>query len=218
MWCVGELTDEYIKRMEDILDLYEEEDDSNRPVVCIDEKLFQLLSDVRPSIPMKPGRILKRDYEYKRESTANIFCAVEPKAGKHFIKTTPNRTGKEFAQFMRELARRYPRAAKIRLVMDNLNTHNEKTLIAHLGPRRGENLWNRFEVHYTPTHGSWLNQAETAIGIFVGQYVGKTRVSTLAGLRKKTRAWNKEANERGVKFEWKFTKKIARKKMGYQNR
>src|ERR1700730_2316985 len=116
MWCIGVLTDEYMQRMEDILDLYEEKYDPNRPVVCMDEKLVQLLREVRMPIPMKPGRILKRDYEYKRENTANIFCAVEPKAGKHFIKATRNRKGKASANFFRELARKYPGVKKIHLV------------------------------------------------------------------------------------------------------
>lgn len=147
MWCIGVLTEEYIKRMENILDLYEREYDRQNPVVCLDEKLLQLLSEVRSPIPLKPGRILKRDYEYKRGPTANIFCAVEPKVGRHFIKATPNRTGKEFSEYLRELSRRYPSVQKIQLVMDNLNTHNEKTLIRHLGPKRGRNLWSRLEVH-----------------------------------------------------------------------
>ena len=112
----------------------------------------------------------------------------------------------------------YPYVEKIQLVMDNLNTHNEKTLKSHLGPKRGANLWKKFEVHYTPLHGSWLNQAETAIGIFIGQYVGRSRVPDLPALRRKTKAWNKNANKENIKFEWKFTKKKAREKMGYKNR
>ena len=201
--------------MESILDLYEREYNPKEPVVCMDEKLIQLLSDVRAPIPMKPGRIFKRDYEYKRGSTANIFCSVEPKVGKHFIKATPNRTGKEFSHFLRDLVRRYPGIKKIHLVMDNLNTHNEKTLIAHQGPKRGRNLWKRFEVHPTPNHASWLNQAETAIGLFAGQYIGRSRVPDLIVLRRKVAAWNKESNEKRIKFELKFTKKNARKKMKY---
>jgi hypothetical protein len=217
MWCIGELTAEYIRRMEEILDLYESKYDLFEPVVCLDEKPVKLRSDSRASIPMQPGRPLKRDYEYVRHGKVNVFCSVEPKAGKHFAKATPNRTAPEFAKMLSDIARRYPKARKIHLVMDNLNTHFEKSLIEHFGERRGKKLWRRFKPHYTPTHGSWLNQAETEIGIFIGHYVGKSRVPDLTTLQAKVRAWNYEANARRIKFNWRFTKAKARKKMGYKN-
>jgi DDE superfamily endonuclease len=176
MWCIGNLTEEYIFRMEDILDLYDDKYDPKRPVVCLDEKPVVLREDTRVSMPVRPGSPLKRDYEYIRHGKANAFCSVEPKAGRHFAKATPNRTAPEFAKMLAAIARRYPDAKKIHLVMDNLNTHVEKSLTDHFGKKRGRRLWQRFEVHYTPKHASWLNQAETEIGIFIGQYVGKTRV------------------------------------------
>jgi DDE superfamily endonuclease len=216
MWCIGELTKKYILRMEDILDLYDEKYDPKRPVVCLDEKPVVLREDSRPSIPARPGRPLKRDYEYIRHGKVNVFCSVEPKAGKHFAKATPNRSGPQFAMMLSDIARRYPKAKKIHLVMDNLSTHTKKMLIDHFGKERGKRLWRRFKVHYTPTHGSWLNQAETEIGIFIGQYVGKSRVPNLTVLKRKVAAWNEEANAKRILFNWCFTKAKARKTMGYK--
>lgn len=210
MWCIGELTDEYIHRMKDILDLYEEKYDPKRPIVCLDEKPIVIREDSRPSIPVRPGRPLKRDYEYIRHGKVNLFCSVEPKAGKHFAKATPNRTSPQFAMMLADIARRYPQAKKIRLVMDNLSTHTKKALVDHFGKKRGNKLWRRFEPHYTPTHGSWLNQAETEISIFTRHYVGKSRLPDLQTLKRKAKAWNKEANEKRIKFDWRFTKAKAR--------
>lgn len=113
-----------------------------------------------------------------------------------------------------DISKKYRRAKKIHLVVDNLSTHSKKALVDHFGEDRGEKLWQRFKLHYTPTHGSWLNQAETeigiGIGIFVGHYIGKTRVPDIDTLKKKATAWNKESNEKRIKFNWRFTTKKAR--------
>jgi hypothetical protein len=210
MWCVGILTDEYIKRMLNILRLYERKYDPEQPVVCLDEKPIKLREDSRESIPLRRGHPLKRDYEYIRHGKVNLFCSVEPKAGKHFCKATPNRTSPQFAMMLADISKKYRRAKKIHLVVDNLSTHSKKALVDHFGKKRGEKLWQRFKLHYTPTHGSWLNQAETEIGIFMGHYVGKTRVPDLDTLKRKARAWNKESNEKRIKFNWRFTTKKAR--------
>lgn len=145
--------------MEALLNLYEKPLDPRRPVVCLDERPVQLLDAYRPGKPMRPGRIALKDYEYIRCGTANVFCAVGPKAGKHFInkhfiKATPNRKGPAFAEMMRDIAQRYPRAKEIRMVLDNLSTHTAKSLVDRFGKRRGMKLWRRFRVYYTPKHGS----------------------------------------------------------------
>ena len=144
--------------MEDVLDLYAREHDEREPVVCLDEKSKQLLRDLLPvHEPTKPGQIRKRDHEYVRYGTMNIFAVVEPKGGKHHIEITPQRKRSHFARQIEKLSQRYPRARTIHLVMDNLNTHSETSLIQHFGEMKGRRLWKRFTIHYTPTPGSWLN-------------------------------------------------------------
>ena len=156
MWCVAELDEEYIAKMEDVLALYEKPYRSAEPVICLDEKPVSLHHDVRPSRPARPGHIAKRDNEYKRCGTANVFAVVEPKAGRHFNCATPYRSAAQFAQVVRRLVADYPFARKIHLVMDNLNIHCRKSLTDHLGDKEGRYVWNRLKVHYTPKHGSWL--------------------------------------------------------------
>ena len=128
MWCVAELNEDYIAKMEDVLETYEQPYDPKEPVVCLDEKPVTLHADVRPASPAKPGREARRDNEYERCGTANVFCAVEPKAGRHFTFPTPDRSAFEFAQVAFHLAMQYPEAKTIHLVMDNLNIHRRKSL------------------------------------------------------------------------------------------
>ena len=150
MWCVAKLDEEYIARMEDVLGLYERPLSTTEPVVCIDEKPVVLHEDTCTPIPMLPGRVARRDYEYKRCGTANVFCGVEPKAGRHFTKVTPTRCSAEFADYLLKIASRYPAAHTIHLVMDNLSTHTQKALVERFGDTAGTWLWDRFTVHYTP--------------------------------------------------------------------
>ena len=150
MWCVAELDQEYIAKMEDVLEVYEKPLAAPEPVVGVDEKSVTLHADVREPIAMKPGSVAKRDCEYARRGTANVFCAVEPKAGHHYTRPTPDRCAAEFAQIMAELALNYPTAQTIHLVVDNLNIHCRKSLTDYYGETPGAHLWNRFTVHYTP--------------------------------------------------------------------
>jgi hypothetical protein len=141
--------------MEDVLATYERPLSYKSPVVCLDEKPIQLLKNINStSRSVRRGKSRRKDYEYKRKGTANAFCIVEPKRGRHMVKIMKNRKAYQFAEVMREIGRAYPNATKIHLVMDNLSTHTRKSLIKHLGPKRGANLWDRFEVHHTPKHGS----------------------------------------------------------------
>jgi len=212
---VADLDGEYLRKMEDVLAVYEKPYDAAEPVVCLDEKPISLRADVRPLLPARPGLVAKRDNEYKRCGTANVFCAVEPKAGKHFTIPTPNRSAPELARALNHIIGSYRFARTIHLVMDNLNLHCRKTLTDHFGEERGGYLWSRLTVHYTPKHGSWLNQAEIEISLFARQCLGRRRIPTLELLKREARAWNRTVNRDKVKIDWRFTRKKARLKFGY---
>ena len=152
MWCVAELDEEYIGRMEDVLAVYEKPLSERESVVFLDEKPVVLHADLRPPWPMRPGQTLRRDSEYERRGTANTFCGVEPKAGRHFTRATPNRSSPEFVDYLLEIAEHYPGADTIHSVMDNLNSHNRKAVVERYGERAGSWLWNRFTV---PTGARW---------------------------------------------------------------
>jgi hypothetical protein len=218
MWCIPELDETYIAKMEDVLDTYEKPYRSCEPVVCLDEKPIQLLDSERASKPARPGKLAKTDSEYIRKGTANVFCAIEPKAGRHLTKATKNRKGPEFAKMVCRIARAYPHARTIHLVMDNLNTHTCKSLTDFYGVNKGTQLWNRFQVHYTPKHASWLNQAEIEIGIYSRQCLGKNRIPTLAELKLRTPAWNRHANAKKLTIRWKFSSSDARRKFKYKRK
>jgi len=216
MWCVAELDEEYIERMEGVLATYERPLSYKEPVVCLDERPIQLVKNINStSRIVQPGKPLRKDYEYERKGTANAFCIVEPKRGWHMVKITKNRKGDQFAEVMRDIGRAYPNATKIHLVMDNLSTHTRNSLIKHLGPKRGANLWDRFEVHYTPKHGSWLNQAEIEISMFSRGCLGKDRIATITTLAKRSAAWTKRMNDERRTIDWRFTRAKARVKFKY---
>jgi hypothetical protein len=216
MWCVADLTDEYLESMEEVLEIYERPYNPSEPVVCLDEKPVSLHDDVRPARPMAPGKIRRPDNEYKRCGTANLFCAVEPKAGKHFTVATPNRSAPQLAQVLETIIASYPDADTIHLVMDNLNIHGPQTLTDYFGKDKGTELWSRLTVHYTPKHGSWLNQAEIEIGLLARQCLGSTRIPTLGDLQREAEVWNAKANRERLKINWQFTRKKARQKFGYR--
>jgi transposase len=216
MWCVPELNEEYIEKMEDVLETYEQPYNPGEPVVCLDEKPITLHAEVRSPSAAAPGREARRDSEYERCGTANVFCAVEPKAGRHFTFATPDRSAAQFAQVVFDLAMQYPDAATIHLVMDNLNIHRRKSLTDLLGEEVGGEVWNRFTVHYTPTHGSWLNQAEIEIGLLSRQCLGRRRIPDLKTLRREVTAWNRDVNRRRTRINWKFDRRAARRKFGYK--
>lgn len=216
MWCIPELDDAYIARMEDVLATYERPFDAAEPVVCLDEKPVSLHAEVRAPQPAAPGQIARRDSEYKRCGTASVFCAVEPKAGRHFTFPAPDRSGPEFAKVLDHIVRRYPDAKTIHLVMDNLNIHCRKTLTNYFGAEYGGKIWDRLTVHYTPKHGSWLNQAEIEIGLYTRQCLGTRRISSLHALRCESKAWSRRANRNRVTIQWAFTRRKARVKFGYK--
>ena len=202
--------------MEEVLAAYERPLRAAEPVICLDERPVQLTADTRPSSPARPGRPARQDYEYKRHGTANLFCAVEPKAGWYLVRATPNRTGPEFAKVIRAILGHFPEADTVHLVMDNLSTHTRKSLTDYYGEAAGGALWGRLTVHYTPKHASWLNQAEIAIGLLIRECLGRRRIADLSVLRRETAAWKRRANRHRRIIQWRFTRRKARKLFGYR--
>jgi hypothetical protein len=199
-----------------VLEVYERPYDAAEPVVCLDEKPVTLHADIRPPRPAVPGREARRDSEYERCGTANTFCAVEPKAGRHFTSPTPDRSAFEFARFLCDPAMEYPDTQTIHLVMDNLNIHVRKSLTEIFGEETGGEIWDRFTVHYTPKHGSWLNQVEIEISLFARQCLGRRRIPNLSTLRREAKSWNGRMNRAHKKINWKFDRKAARLKFRYK--
>jgi hypothetical protein len=150
MWCVADLDEEYIARMEDVLAVYEKPLSEREPVVCIDEKPVALHADIRPPLPMRPGRVARPDCEYKRCGTANAFCGVEPKAGQHFTQVTPDRSSPQFADYLLEIAEHYPQADTIHRVLDNLSSHTRKALAERFGETPGGWLWGPLHDSFHP--------------------------------------------------------------------
>ena len=216
MWCLAELDAAYLACMEDVLALYERPYRADEPVVCLDEKPVPLHADVRAPRPARPGHLAKRDTEYRRGGTANVFGVVEPKAGRHFTGVTPDRAARAFARMLRTVITAYPAARTIHLVVDNLNTHREKALTDHFGLAEGRRLWRRLTVHYTPKHGSWLNQAEIELSLVARQCLGTRRLETVDRLRTEVRAWTRRANRRNTTIAWRFTRKDARHTFHYE--
>jgi DDE superfamily endonuclease len=195
-----------------LLNLYGCAYNAQYPVICMDEKSKQLLEDKRRIIPMKPGSPEKYDGEYKRMGTQNIFVAVEPLAGKRYIKVTDQRKKADFAQFIKELLSFYPEAKKIRLVTDNLNTHFESSFYETFNAREADSLLEKIEFHYTPKHGSWLNMAEIEINIMDRECLNR-RIGQKNILKKEIASWAKQRNKERKKITWTFTKKKADKKL-----
>lgn len=209
-WCIPTVSPEYVCRMEDILDLYEEAYDPKNPCVCFDEKSYQLIGERKIPRPASPGKPLLYDYEYERNGTANLFIISEPAAGYRHIIVTQQRTKKDFADMMKLLADEiYPDADKIRVVMDNLNTHTTSSLYEFFAPEEARRLVRRLDFHYTPKHASWLNMAEIEISVLSGQCL-KRRIADEETLKREISAWEKERNGKSAKIIWRFTNTDAR--------
>ena len=217
MWCVPELNREYIERMEHLLRLYAKPYCEREPVLCLDERPVQLHGNKRTGHIARDGT-RRRDYEYRRQGTANLFVCVEPRAGRHVVEATRTRDRFEFARMVAALAQLHPDAETIHLVLDNLSTHSKKALVDAFGTDVAERIWSRFTIHYTPKHGSWLNQAEIAISLVSRECLGKRRLGTLSVLASETRAWARGATKAQRRIDWKFRTRDARKKFGYGTR
>lgn len=199
--------------MEDVLEVYHLPYDANYPVVCMDESSKQLVGEVHQPIPCKPGQPKRMDDEYVRNGVVEIFMEVEPLAGKRHVAITERRTRKDWAQQIKQmLDERYPDAIKVRLVMDNLNTHNIASLYETFAPAEARRLAERLEIHYTPKHGSWLNMAEIELSVLKGQCLNR-RIADMSTMRAEVTAWEINRNNRPSKIDWQFTTADARIKL-----
>jgi DDE superfamily endonuclease len=198
--------------MEDVLDLYEQPYDPKRPMVCFDERPCQLIEDILAPIAMKPGKPKIEDYEYSRNGICFIFIAFQPHTGKRFIQVRGRRTKVDYAQFMKELVEKhYPDVECIRLVQDNLNTHCGGSFYEAFSAREAFVLAKKFEYHYTPKKGSWLNMAEIELSALAKQCLGR-RIGDMETLAKEAYAWERRRNQIRATVNWRFTKDDARDK------
>jgi hypothetical protein len=213
-WCIPpKASAEFVCAMEDVLEVYHRPFDEKRPQVCLDEASKQLVGEVVQPIPAQPGQPERFDYEYVRNGTANLFMISEPLAGWRHVMVTERRTAKDFAEVLRWLAEDvYQEAEKIVLVMDNLNTHKLASLYEAFEPERARRLAERFEVHHTPKHGSWLNVAEIELSVLSRQCLDR-RIESTDELWKELEAWEVERNDRQVGVNWRFTTADARIKL-----
>jgi len=198
--------------MEDILDLYEEPYDPKRPVIGVDERPCQLIGDVVMPIPMKPGKPKKEDNEYERKGTCNVFIAVEPLTGWRYLEIREHRKRIDYAEFMDRVSGMFPDAEKIRVVQDNLNTHNAGSFYERFDPEKARNLKNRFEFHFTPKKGSWLNMSEIELSALVRQCLDR-RIGDQETLEHEAKAWEEDRNQRKIMIHWRFTTNYAREKL-----
>ncbi len=199
--------------MEDVLEVYKRPYDLRRPVVCLDETSKQLIGEVQRPVPATPGQVAHYDYEYVRNGVANLFMVCEPLAGLRDVEVTDRRTKKDYAQCLRKLAdEKYPDAEVIVLVQDNLNTHSPASLYEAFEPQEAKRLADRFEFHYTPKHGSWLDMAEIELGILGRQCLAR-RIDNMQDLRREVQAWETARDTASTKVNWQFTTTDARIKL-----
>ena len=204
---------EYVACMEDVLDLYQEPYNPKRPTVCFDETSKQLIEEKRAPLPAKSGQVERYDYEYKRNGTRNLFIFFEPLRGFRHIDVTEHRTMPDFAQEMKKLVDElYPRAERIRVVLDNLNTHKPASLYEAFVPEEARRILRKLEFHYTPKHGSWLNMAEIELSVFSRQCLAR-RIPTEEVLKQEIAALQAERNRAKATVDWQFTPQDARKKL-----
>jgi transposase len=213
MWCIPHVDGTYVARMEDVLDLYAEDADPKHPVICFDESPTQLIGEVREPIPAAPGQPGRYDCEYRRNGTANLFVFLDAHRPWRHVKVTEHRTARDFAVCMRDLADiHYPNAELIRVVMDNLSTHNPGALYETFPAPEAHRILQRLQFHYTPKHASWLNMVEIEIGVLRGQCLDR-RIGERETLITEIEAWHRQRNASGDRIKWKFTTQKARDKL-----
>lgn len=204
---------DFVCALEDVLEVYTRPYNPQRPQVCVDEVSKQLVKDVTPPVPMQPGQPAREDYEYERCGTVNLFMVCEPLAGRRHVKVTDRRTSADFAQVLRDLSDvHYPQAEKIVLVMDNLNTHKLSVLYQVFPAAEARRILERFEVHHTPKHASWLNMAECELSVLGRQCLDR-RLDSTSRLTEEVAAWEQQRNTEQVRIDWRFTTANARIKL-----
>lgn len=214
MWCIPKVDSEFVARMEDVLDLYAETPNERLPVVCFDETPRQLIGESRVPVPPKPGKPARFDYEYVRNGTANVFMFVDAHRPWRHAKVTDRRACSDFAECMRDLVDvHYPKADRIRVVLDNLSTHTPTALYETFEPEEARRILRKLEFHYTPKHASWLNMVEIEIGVMVSQCLDR-RIPTKPMLVAEVAAWNRRRNREKAGIKWLFTVERAREKLG----
>jgi DDE superfamily endonuclease len=212
-WCIPEVNAEYVFRMEDVLDLYNEPYDPKRPVVCFDERPYQLVEEVRQPLPPEPEQPERYDFEYKRNGTVNLFACFQPLVGWRHIEVTERRTKADFAKQMKNLVDVcYQDAEVIRLVVDNLNIHTPSALYEVFPPEEARRIIQKLEFHYTPKHASWLNQVEIELSVLSRQCLER-RIPNIETLTSEITAWEKQRNQQKASVYWGFQTKDARRKM-----
>jgi hypothetical protein len=199
--------------MEEVLDVYTRPHDPEKPLVCLDEGSKQLVSETRTPLPMTPGQPLRVDYEYERNGTANMFMLFAPLEGFRHVEVTDRRTAIDYATILKDLSDiHFPHAKKIVLVQDNLNTHSKASLYEAFPPAEAKRLAERFEWNYTPKHGSWLNMAESELGVLASQCLDR-RIPDKETLTKEVAAWQDNRNKTHTRANWRFTTADARIKL-----
>lgn len=211
-WCIGRINADFIARMEDILSLYLESYDPRYPVLCFDERPCFLIGEIVSPLPVQQGQVRKEHYAYEKNGSCSLLAAIEPLTGRRLAQVRPQRTKREYAMFLKELASLFPEAIKIRLVQDNLNTHNASSLYENLPAAEAHALAQRFEFHYTPKAASWLNMIECEFAVISRQCLGR-RIPTFERLEKEVLTLIKERNEKKIKIDWQFSIGDARSKM-----
>ncbi|MDQ3024689.1 MAG: IS630 family transposase [bacterium] len=212
-WCIPKASTRFVAKMEDVLEVYARPYDPARPVVCLDEKSKELHGEMREPVPTKPGRERRVDSEYVRHGVANLFLWLEPLMGKRGVQVTQRRCASDFAHQLAHLSDvAYAQAEKIVLVVDNLNTHGPHSLYEAFAPAQARRLAQRFEWHYTPEHGSWLNIAECELSVLERQCVGR-RIADRQVLAQEVAAWEQARNGAATTVRWQFTAEDARIKL-----
>ena len=213
-WCLPPKADaEFVWHMEDVLQVYQLPDDPASPQVCLDEASKQLIGEVATPVPAAPGRPARIDYEYERKGTCHLFLRCEPLRGWRHVRVTGRRTRRDGAEGIKELVDvHYPGAEKIRLVMDNLNTHEGASLYEAFPPAEARRLLDRLEIHPPPKHGSWLDMAETELSILHRQCLDR-RIDAPEEIRRQVEPWERGRNARGCRIHWTFTIAAARVKL-----
>jgi DDE superfamily endonuclease len=213
-WAIPpEHSAEFVAAMEDVLAVYQRPLDPAHPVLCMDETSKQLVGETRISLPVAPGQPQREDYEYERHGVANLFLFSEPLSGWREVRVTERRTRADWAEAMRELSDRcYPAAERITVVLDNLNTHGPASFYEVFAPAEARRLTERFDFHYTPKHGSWLNMAEIEFSVLSRQCLNR-RINDAETLRNETQAWQQKRNESSKTIDWQFTAADARIKL-----
>jgi hypothetical protein len=214
MWCIPPKANAaFVCQMEDVLEVYKLPYDAKRPLLCMDEMPKQLLADKREPLSSQAGSPARQDYEYQRNGVADLFMVFEPLQGKRFVEVTEKRRKVEWATVMKQLSDvRYPQAEKIIVVLDNLNTHTPSAFYETFEPEEARRLVERFEFHFTPKHGSWLNMAEIELSALVRQCLDR-RLPDIETLTDEVQSWQQQRNDEVVKVLWQFTTTDARTKL-----